>query len=95
LYNYANYIIYHKLPQNFCTSNATVSCAVIVAGIAQSGVLNPAHTQDSSVLLTVRPGLGPSQPPVQSATWVLSPQGRCPGCEPDGSPRSSAGVTHE
>jgi hypothetical protein len=94
LYNYTNYIIYHKLPQNSCISNTTVSCAVIVAGIAQFGVLIPADTQDSSVL-TVRTGLGPSQHPVQSVTRVLSPQIRRPVRKADGSPRSSAEVTNK
>ena len=95
LYNYANHIIYHKLPQNSCISNTTVSCAVIVAAIALSGVIILADTQDSSVLLTVWTGLGPSKPPVQSITRVLSPQVRRPRRKADGSPRPSAEVTNE
>jgi hypothetical protein len=82
LYSHTNYITY-QLPQNSCILNTAVSCAVIAAGIAQSGVLNPADTQDSSVLLTVRTGLGPSQSPVQSITRFLSPQVRRSGRKAD------------
>lgn len=79
LYSYANHIIYHKLLQNSCISNTTVSCAVIVSAIALSEVLIPAFTQDSSVLLTVRTGFEAQPASCSVANASSFPTGKTSG----------------